>query len=99
MAQGLGLHLDASSFTSEFINQEVRKRVWWGCFVIDRILSMKIGRPHTIHDDVNMKVDLSLAVDDDYLTNDSDTPTRQPVGKPSKIDFLIHVVPLCRLIT
>lgn len=41
MAQGLGLHFDAGAFTSGGIEQEVHKRVWWGCFMIDRVLSMK----------------------------------------------------------
>jgi hypothetical protein len=96
MAQGLGLHLDPSNFTSEIVQQEVRKRVWWGCFVIDRILSMKVGRPPTIHDDVNIKVGLPLAIDDEYLTNDKGPI--QPQEIPSKLDFLLQVIPLCRLI-
>ena len=97
-AQGLGLHLDASSFTSDLVEQEVRRRVWWGCFIMDRILGMKIGRPPTIHDGPNIEVGLPLAVDDEYLTNDESKPPVQPAGVPSKLDFLIQVVPQCRLL-
>ena len=96
-AQGLGLHLDASNFTADVIEQEVRKRVWWGCFVMDRILSMKVGRPPTIHDGPGIKVGLPLAVDDEYLTSDKGTPT-QPPGVPSMLEFLNHVIPQCRLL-
>ena len=44
VAQGLGLNLDPAIFTSDTIEKEVRKRVWWGTFVIDRIVSLKVGR-------------------------------------------------------
>ncbi|KAH8802542.1 N-terminal binuclear Zn cluster-containing/DNA binding domain-containing protein [Xylogone sp. PMI_703] len=98
MAQGLGLHLDPTGFTPEIIEQEIRKRVWWGCFVIDRILSMKVGRPPTIHDDSNIKVGLPIIIDDEYLTNDKNNPPVQPPDTPSKLDFLLQVIPLCRLI-
>ncbi|RFU30256.1 hypothetical protein B7463_g6097, partial [Scytalidium lignicola] len=98
MAQGLGLHLDPTNFTSEVIDQEIRKRVWWGCFVIDRVLSMKVGRPPTIRDDLNVKVGMPLIIDDEYLTNDKNNPPIQPPEVPSKLDFLLQVIPLCRLI-
>lgn len=98
MAQGLGLHLDPSDFTTEIIEQEIRKRVWWGCFVMDRILSMKVGRPPTIHDDMNIKVGMPLIIDDEYLANDKANPPVQPPEIPSKLDFLLQVIPLCRLI-
>jgi hypothetical protein len=98
MAQGLGLHLDASSFTSDLIDQEVRKRVWWGCFVLDRVLSMKVGRPPTIHDGPNIEVGYPLAVDDEYLTSDPSRPPIQPPSVPSKMEFLLHVIPQCRLL-
>jgi hypothetical protein len=98
MAQGLGLHLEAGNFTSDIIEQEIRKRVWWSCFIIDRILSMKVGRPPTIHDGPGIKVDMPLAVDDEYLgTREGETPV-QPPGIPSKLDFMNQVIPQCRLL-
>ncbi|KIM77707.1 hypothetical protein PILCRDRAFT_825147 [Piloderma croceum F 1598] len=49
-AQGLGLHLDRGEFAANVVEHEVRKRFWWGCFILDRVLRMKVGRPPTIHD-------------------------------------------------
>ena len=98
MAQGLGLHLDANSFTSDLIEQEVRKRVWWGCFVLDRVLSMKVGRPPTIHDGPGIEVGLPLAVDDEFLTSDPSRPPIQPPNVPSSMEFLLQVIPQCRLL-
>ena len=98
MAQGLGLHLEAGNFTSDIIEQEVRKRVWWSCFIIDRVLSMKVGRPPTIHDGPGIKVGMPLAVDDEYLsTREGEIPV-QPPEIPSKLDFMNQVIPQCRLL-
>jgi hypothetical protein len=98
-AQGLGLHLDASGFTSDIIEQEIRKRTWWGCFVIDRILSMKVGRPPTIHDGPGViKVKFPLPVDDEYLVTEDGSPPIQRSEIPSKLEFINQVIPQCRLI-
>ena len=98
MAQSLGLHLDTAMPNLKVIDQEVRKRVWWGCFVLDCLLSMKVGRPPTIHDGPDITVGLPLAIDDEYLTNDSDESPMQPPGNPSKFAFLTYVVTQCRLL-
>lgn len=96
MAQGLGLHLDAAGFTNDVIEQEIRKRVWWGCFVIDRVLAMKVGRPPTIHDGPGIKAGMPLPVDDEYLVSDNKNPI-QPAGVPSKLEFLNQLIKQCRL--
>ena len=98
MAQSLGLHLDTTTSTLKPIDQEVQKRVWWGCFVIDRLLSMKVGRPPTIHDGPDITVGLPLAIDDEYLTNNSEGSLSQPPGIPSNFEFLTCVVTQCRLL-
>ncbi len=95
-AQGLGLHLDPSSFTSNVVEQEIRKRVWWGCFINDRVLSIKVGRLPTIHDGPDIKATFPMAVDDEYIV-DGQNPTVQPEGLPSKLHFINQVIPLCRL--
>ncbi|KAJ5606676.1 hypothetical protein N7510_009457 [Penicillium lagena] len=98
LAQGLGLHLNADNFTSNVIEKEIRKRVWWGCFVIDRILSMKLGRPPTIYDGSDITVGLPLAIDDEYLENSTEGPPTQPPQTPSKLEFLTQVIVQVRLL-
>ncbi len=98
LAQGLGLHLNVGNFTTSVVEQEVRKRVWWGCFVFDRILSMKVGRPPTIHDGSDITIEAPLAIDDEYLGGASEQPPAQPPTSPSKLDFLTHVIAHVRLI-
>jgi hypothetical protein len=98
-AQGLGLHLDASGFSTNVVEQEIRKRVWWGCFVPDRILSMKVGRPPTIHDGPGViKVKMPLCVDDEYLVTEDGSPPVHRSNVPSKLEFINQVIPQCRLI-
>jgi hypothetical protein len=98
MAQSLGLHLNATTSSLEAVDQEVRKRVWWGCFVIDRLLSIKVGRPPIIHDGPHITIKFPLPIDDEYLTNDGEGSPIQPSGIPSKFAFLTHVITQCRLL-
>ncbi|TFB04575.1 hypothetical protein CCMA1212_003497 [Trichoderma ghanense] len=95
-AQELGLYLDPANFTNDIVEQEIRKRVWWGCFVIDRLVSIKVGRPPTIHDMPAIRVGLPLAVDDEFL--DEASNYTQPSHVPSKIEFFNHIVTQCRLL-
>ncbi|KUJ16925.1 uncharacterized protein LY89DRAFT_707337 [Mollisia scopiformis] len=47
----LGLHSTAAASRFSSLDQEFRKRTWFGCVVLDRTLSMTFGRPATIPDD------------------------------------------------
>ncbi|KAF4631594.1 hypothetical protein G7Y89_g6531 [Cudoniella acicularis] len=47
----LGLHSAAASSRFSLLDQEIRKRTWYACVVLDRTLSMTFGRPAAIPDD------------------------------------------------
>ena len=47
----LGLHSSTPSSRFSPLDQEFRKRIWFGCVVLDRTLSMTFGRPPAIPDD------------------------------------------------
>lgn len=98
MAQNLGLHLNTTCSNLETIDKEVCKRVWWGCFTLDCLLSMKVGRPPTIHSYDDSTISLPLAVDDEYITNDCSVPIIQPPENLSKFAFQRHAISLCRLL-
>lgn len=93
----IGLHLDPEGSPISAAEVEIRKRVWWGCFIIDRTLSMKFGRPSSIQAAEVYDVPCPLAVDDQYIHNDSTTP-RQPANRPSEIAFFIHTIELSQVI-
>ncbi|GAA5936055.1 uncharacterized protein JCM15063_002694 [Sporobolomyces koalae] len=55
MAQDLGLFRDADKWflpVQRFSHEEkqTRKRIWWGCIIMDRYTSSYIGRPGAIHE-------------------------------------------------
>lgn len=54
MALSLGLHLDCSQCVDEGImtaeEAEVRSVTWWGCYVLDKLFNIGLGRPSMILD-------------------------------------------------
>jgi hypothetical protein len=71
----LGLHSTAASIRFSSLDQEFRKRTWYGCVVLDRTLSMTFGRPAAIPDDyIRMPLPQSLRPEgncgDHELVND-----------------------------
>ena len=92
-----GLHLSPERLSLSILDKEVRKRVWWGCFILDRTLSWKFGCPTSIQTKDALSVPLPLAIDDQYLQSDSISP-RQPVGRPPILAFFLHTVKLAHII-
>lgn len=95
-AISIGLHLNPPASLTH-IGREVRKRVWWGCYMIDRTLSMKLGRPPSILSATAFDVDLPLSVDDQYISHDLLAP-RQPGNRPSVMMFFNHTIQQGRVI-
>ncbi|KEF62713.1 uncharacterized protein A1O9_00686 [Exophiala aquamarina CBS 119918] len=97
-AFGIGLHIDPpTSGSMAVIEKEERKRVWWACFVLDRTLSMKFGRPPSINMEDAREVDLPLEVDDQYIGEKFPVP-RQPYGRPSRLSFFVQTIKLSEVI-
>jgi hypothetical protein len=95
-AVSIGLHLNPDSLGVSSVEKEVRKRVWWGCFTLDRTLSMEFGRPPSLQPQDAQDVPYPLPVDDQYIHNTSQNP-RQPSNCPSTIEFFIHTIKLAHL--
>ncbi|KAL2851019.1 fungal-specific transcription factor domain-containing protein [Aspergillus pseudoustus] len=81
----IGLHINPEdNHTISPVEHEIRKRIWWGSFVLDRTLSMKFGRPPSIALLDALDMDLPPEVDDQYITNFNQFP-RQPRDDPARI--------------
>ena len=50
-ALALGLHSNQTSHQFSPLEAEIRKRTWYGCILLDRVLSMTFGRPPCIPED------------------------------------------------
>ena len=64
VAQDIGLHSDMGTWP--LIEKEMRKRTWWSIYILDRSLSLELGRPMLI-DDVDCDVPLPMGVDDHFI--------------------------------
>jgi hypothetical protein len=93
----IGLHLTPERLPITMVEKEVRKRVWWGCFILDRTLSWKFGRPTSIQSTNALDLPLPLAVDDQYIHSDSLAP-RQPTARPPIAAFFLHTIKLAQVI-
>jgi len=49
MVYDLGLHLDPQQTTTDAEDIEIRRRVYWGAFVCDKLQSLYLGRPVALH--------------------------------------------------
>ncbi|KAI1330778.1 fungal-specific transcription factor domain-containing protein [Xylariaceae sp. FL0255] len=88
-AQDLDLHLETGMHPR--VGADMRRRVWWAIYVLDRTLSFDLGRPFAIDDD-DCDVALPEPVDDHLLSPDG---PRQAPSANSMTQFLhpiIHVV-------
>ncbi|KAJ7075883.1 fungal-specific transcription factor domain-containing protein, partial [Mycena belliarum] len=68
--------------------RELWNRAFWSLMSLDRLLCLFLGRPTDASDHDQLKVDLPLAVDDEYWEQGS----AQPVGTPSLLSYFVcHV--------
>jgi hypothetical protein len=93
VAQDLGLYTEPGA--GSFIEAEMRRRTWWTIYILDRSLSIELGRPMLI-DDSDCDVMLPAAVDDHHL---SERGQRLPDGAEGLTHSLLAVVNVVRSYT
>ncbi|KAF2801274.1 uncharacterized protein BDZ99DRAFT_456469 [Mytilinidion resinicola] len=82
----LGLHSAEASKKLSPIEQETSKRLWYGCVILDRTLSMTFGRPAAIPDSY---VRLALPVDFDHIA--PETSAEDPRKRNSTLFFTMTI--------
>ncbi|KAI1087480.1 fungal-specific transcription factor domain-containing protein [Rostrohypoxylon terebratum] len=90
-AQDLDLHLEVVGVRSR-VEADMRRRVWWAIYTLDRILSMELGRPFMI-DDADCDVALPEPFDDHFLHTEG--PIRPPNVAPLT-HFLHSIINIVR---
>ncbi|KAH6621437.1 fungal-specific transcription factor domain-containing protein [Chaetomium sp. MPI-SDFR-AT-0129] len=93
VAQDLGLYTEPT--LSSFVEAEMRRRTWWVIYILDRTLSLELGKPMLI-DDSDCDVALPAALDDHHLT---DRGQRFPDGAEGHTHSLLAVVNVARSYT
>ncbi|OHF01514.1 hypothetical protein CORC01_03270, partial [Colletotrichum orchidophilum] len=52
IAQGIGLHVEKDKNNPRHtVETETRRRIWYSIYVLDRLLSLQLGRPAAVHED------------------------------------------------
>ncbi|KAH7267839.1 fungal-specific transcription factor domain-containing protein [Fusarium redolens] len=86
MAFNLGLHLDRSHWAdSGHITKdeaEVGTIVWWGCYVLDKLFNIGLGRPSTIQEHEISAVLPSFEHSAEYESWNSKSPLGEPIVFP-----------------
>ncbi|CAK7265235.1 hypothetical protein SEPCBS57363_001481 [Sporothrix epigloea] len=120
IGQSIGLHVDADTARSgprpksrqvqmlAFCNAELRRRVWYSIYVLDRLLALQLGRPPAIHDeDSQLRLPSRLGDEDiqwlsgaDSQINDTSAPLELPLdpATPTVGDYFLCMISLSRII-
>ena len=92
MAQALGLHRDYHALKMDPIVREERKKVFWVCYIMDKTISMGIGRSSTLHD---YDCDAALPSSNSEYYSDND-----PSGPPNWLHHtFVHNIRLSQIIS
>ncbi|KAI5808611.1 fungal-specific transcription factor domain-containing protein, partial [Peziza echinospora] len=93
IAQDIGLHRESGPW--DVVEKEMRRRVWWGIYVWDRLLSVELGRVLLI-DDSDCDIGLPCPVDDHFLYEHA---VMIPPGSAQPLNFLLTTIHVVRLIS
>ncbi|KAK9467610.1 fungal-specific transcription factor domain-containing protein [Lipomyces arxii] len=93
VAVALGLHRQSSGIHLNLINQEVRKRVFWATYSVDRVVTTLLGRPVMLSDrDIDVPYYLDIRQDPE-MTGESQDSSQVLVDIPVSL----HIVKLRQL--
>lgn len=95
MAAGMGLHASSSYGACSFAVAQRRKRIFFSIYMMDRVVSIALGRPFALHDD---DIDVDPFLDTDDLVN----PGIQDISllnnfRPSALAVPLHILALRRI--
>ena len=99
-AQSIGLHVETESQKSSMspLTRERRRRVWYSIYVLDRLLSLQLGRPPAIHDqDCHVPLP-SRAGDCDIDWESGELPAIPYEDSASSGDYFLAVIAFSKIV-
>ncbi|KAH7470112.1 hypothetical protein FOMA001_g14006 [Fusarium oxysporum f. sp. matthiolae] len=95
IAVGLGLHTERHADQRSVMENEVRRRVWYGCLQMEMTVCMTLGRPPVLQmtDDVLVPA----AVDDEFICPNT-ASCIQPEGTVSQNLFVVENIRLAKIL-
>lgn len=85
----LGLHNESSSSSAEPTTIDMRRRLFWCCYSLDRQICVYLGRPFGIPEE-SIKVPFPSILDDSMINNESTMNSLDPKN-PSEISSYKHI--------
>ena len=103
MAQSIGLHVEGSGGSSSIRDHpwpkaESRRRLWYSLYVLDRLLSLQLGRPPAIHDD-DFNVALPSRLEDTAIDWEDESPLSPLPEGSSGGDYFLEIISLSHIIS
>jgi len=97
-AQDLGLHRSHERPAFTQLEIQIRRRVWWSVYGLDRVLSITLGRPSAIFD-FDCDCELPMDLDDRDVENWCNDPSQVIVDTPGihKLTGFIAFSKLCQI--
>ncbi|OBT97633.1 hypothetical protein VE01_04449 [Pseudogymnoascus verrucosus] len=96
VAQGIGLYLDESNENRSALEIEMRRRAWYGCVLLDTVVSMTLGRPTITSGQSD--VPLPMVVNDDSLDVASTAFLSPNSVNPPLLEFFVQAVKLNKIL-
>ena len=91
----LGLHRKANEIHLDPITAQMRRRLFWTVYYLERVVSMSLGRPFSIAD---RHIDLPLPLDiDDDIKDPTQLTSIPPPDRLTTLTFAIHLIQLRRI--
>ncbi|KAJ9209436.1 transcriptional regulator family: Fungal Specific TF [Paecilomyces variotii] len=94
MAIGMGLHTSSTYENIPVDVSEYRKRIFWSLYMMDRVVSMALGRPFAMRDE-DIDVEIFADVDDENIRTDRIVP--QDPLQPSSMQVPRHILALRKI--
>ncbi|KAJ5621292.1 C6 transcription factor [Penicillium herquei] len=91
----LGLHRKANEINMDPFSAQMRRRLFWTVYYLERVVSMSLGRPFSISDR-HIDLDLPWDVDDD-VEDPAILTAPQDLTKTSNLTFSIYLFKLRRI--
>lgn len=85
-AQTLGLHEESRKRAYTQIEREMRRRVWYNCISLDKLVAAVFGRPYMISSPSSIL--LPLLIDDEYLLSEGEG--QQPANTVSYVGLFLY---------
>ncbi|KAI5850129.1 fungal-specific transcription factor domain-containing protein [Tricharina praecox] len=98
IAQDIGLHRESGPWP--VVEGEMRRRVWWGIYAWDRLLSVELGRVLLI-EDRDCDISLPCALDDHFIFDSNVTSNGNGLNSHNQAGshFLLTTIHVVRMIS